>query len=353
MKKSTLAYALLVATAAAGSAHAQSNVAVYGLLDAGVEYVTNANAAGDSQVRQTSGGTNTSRIGFRGTEDLGGGLKALFQLEGGILLDTGASDGALFGRQANVGLEGGFGRVVAGRSYSTTYDFLLPFDPMGYAPLYSWATSGNATGGRRDGMLTGVSNLIKYQATFNGIKLGASYGFGEVAGSTTDSARYALGAGYATGPFSVTGVVERVNGTVAASGAYDKTDTVHLGVGYELSSSINLKAGYRNYKRALASGAADVRSALYWGGVNYNATPTVTLTAALYHQNIKNVASGADADPTMLVLQAKHALSKRTFLYATTGHARGKNDRPVSLSRDDVGFGARQTGVTAGIQHRF
>ncbi|MEB0178335.1 porin, partial [Undibacterium sp. CCC3.4] len=88
-----------------------------------------------------SGGMNTSRLGFRGNEDLGGGLKAIWQLEGGVILDTGTSDGDLFGRQANVGLQGDFGRIVAGRSYSTTYDFILPFDPLGYAPQYSWATS--------------------------------------------------------------------------------------------------------------------------------------------------------------------------------------------------------------------
>jgi len=351
MKRTAIAIALFAMTGTA--AYAQSNVTVYGLLDAGVEYVTKANAAGDSLVRQTSGGTNTSRIGFRGTEDLGGGLKALFQLEGGILLDTGASDGALFGRQANVGLEGQFGRLVAGRSYSTTYDFLLPFDPMGYAPLYSWATSSNATGARRDGMLTGVSNLLKYQGTFGGIKVGASYGFGEVAGSTTDSARYALGGGYTAGPASFALVYERTNGNVAASGAYDKTNTIHLGLGYELSKDMSLKGGYRNYKRSLASGVADLRSDLYWAGVNYNATPALALTTTLYYQNIKNVASGSDADPTMLVLQAKYALSKRTFLYATTGYARGKNDRLVSLSRDDAGFGTNQTGVALGVQHRF
>lgn len=280
-------------------------------------------------------------------------MKALFQLEGGLLLDSGASDGALFGRQANVGLEGGLGRIVAGRSYSTTYDFILPFDPMGYAPLYSWATSSTATGGRKDGMLTGVSNLIKYQATLNGVKLGATYGFGEAAGSTTDSAKYALAAGYNAGPFGIAAVYDRINGTVDASGAYDKTDTIHLGTGYELPNNVKLSAGYRKFKRSLASGAPDLRSDMYWGGVNYKATPALTLTGALYHQNIKNVASGTDADPTILVLRANYALSKRTNLYATTAHARGKNDQLVSLSRDDAGFGSTQTGVSIGMQHRF
>ncbi|MEC4718446.1 porin [Noviherbaspirillum sp. CPCC 100848] len=351
MRQTSIIFALLAAASA--TTQAQSNVTVYGVLDAGVEYVNNANAAGDSLIRQSSGGTNTSRIGFRGTEDLGAGLKALFQLEGGILLDTGASDGALFGRQANVGLEGNFGRVIAGRSYSTTYDFLLPFDPMGYAPLYSWATSSNATGGRRDGMLTGVSNLIKYQGTFNGVKLGATYAFGEAAGSSSDSARLALGVGYATGPVSFAAVIDRANGARIAGGAYDKTDTIHLGVAYDVSKSVDLKGGYRNFKRSLASGGADLRSDLLWGGVNFNVSPALTLTTALYHQNIKNVAAGADADPTMLVLQAKYTLSKRTFVYGTTGYVRGRNNQLVSLSRDDAGFGTNQTGVTVGIQHRF
>jgi hypothetical protein len=87
-----------------------------------------------------SGGKNTSRWGLRGTEDLGGGLKAVFNLEGGILMDTGAADGALFKRQAYVGLEGSFGRVVIGRSFTSTYDTVIKFDPMGFAPNYSWAT---------------------------------------------------------------------------------------------------------------------------------------------------------------------------------------------------------------------
>ena len=146
MKKSALALAVLAALSLNTVAHAQSNVQVYGLIDAGVEHLTNAGPNGADMNRVISGGKNTSRWGFRGSEDLGGGLKAVFNLEGGILLDTGAQDGALFKRQANVGLEGGFGRVVIGRSFTTTYDLVIKFDPMGFAPIYSWATSGNSTG---------------------------------------------------------------------------------------------------------------------------------------------------------------------------------------------------------------
>jgi predicted porin len=115
MKKSPLAIAAMALFAAAGSASAQSNVQVYGLLDVGMETANNQTPTGGSMTRVISGGMNTSRWGLRGSEDLGGGLKAVFNLEGGILMDTGAQDGALFKRQANVGLEGAYGRVVIGR----------------------------------------------------------------------------------------------------------------------------------------------------------------------------------------------------------------------------------------------
>lgn len=359
MKKSLLPLAVLATIA--GAAQAQSSVTVYGIMDTGVEYTTHANAANDSVLRLTSGGQNTSRFGFKGSEDLGGGLKALFQLEGGMFIDTGVGDGALFKRQANVGLEGGFGRVVAGKSFTTTYDFMLPFDPMGYAPDYSWVTSGNGTGVSKYGMPTAFDNIIKYHGKFGGFNVGASYGFGEVAGTTSDSARYALGLGYANGPFSIGTSYDRVNGnTVAATGNKNQAATVHLGAAYQVTSSVALKGGYRNYK--LVAGAAatpDVRADMYWGGVNYQATAAVGLTGVIYHQDVKNVADRTDADPTMYVFRAKYALSKRTDLYAAAAYAKAKNNQLVGLTRDSTadggvsGFASSQTGLIAGIQHRF
>jgi predicted porin len=115
MKPSVLMLALSATLFTGAAAHAQSNVQIYGLIDAGVDYTTKTNAAGDSATRVISGGKNTSRWGLRGSEDLGKGLKAVYGLEGGILLDSGAADGALFKRQAFVGLEGDFGRLVIGR----------------------------------------------------------------------------------------------------------------------------------------------------------------------------------------------------------------------------------------------
>lgn len=353
MQKKLLTTAVL--SVLSGAAAAQNNVTVYGLLDTGVEYVNHANATGDSVTRMSSGAMNTSRIGFRGAEDLGGGLKAIFQLENGFRLDTGAFDGdtnQLFNRQSTIGLEGGFGRVVAGRSFSTTYDFILPFDPMGYSGQYSWTTSAGATGGRKDGMPTGVSNLVKYQGTFSGFKLGAMYGVGEVAGSSADSSKYGVGLGYGSGPFSLAATFDRVNGAAAiAGGAYDKTTTAHLAGGYQVSEALKFSLGYRYYKKTPASGATDLRSDFFWGGGSYEFAPALTFIGAVYYQNQKNLP--VDADPIMYSLRLKYALSKRTDLYASAAYAKAKNSQMVGLSRDDVGYDDSQSGLILGMQHRF
>jgi predicted porin len=351
---SMLAAFATLATMTTTGAQAQSSVTVYGLIDSGVEFVNHANAAGNNVVRLSSGMMNTSRIGFRGTEDLGGGLKAVFQLENGFKLDTGSFDGdtnQLFNRQSTVGLEGGFGRVVMGRSFSTTYDFILPFDPMGYSANYSWVTSAGTTGGRKDGMPTGVSNLVKYQGEFSGVKVGAMYGFGEVAGETSNGAKYGVGLGWGSGPFSVAATYDRVNSTTAASVAYDRATSAHLAAGYQLSDAWKFNLGYRYYKKTLATGATDLRSDFIWGGVTYKFTPAMSVIGAIYYQNIKNVAN--DADPIMYSLRLKYAMSKRTDLYLSTAYAKAKNNQLVGLSRDEAGFANSQFGMALGMQHRF
>jgi predicted porin len=358
MKKATCLLFAMATTS--GAALAQTNVQLYGLLDQALEYNSHSNAKQNSLVRMKSGGMNTSRFGLRGSEDLGGGLKAVFQLESGIQIDTGSFDdpSALFNRQANVGFEGAFGRVVMGRSFSTTYDFVLPYDPMGYAPLYSWATSSNASPPvdkgtvRKDGMLTGVSNMIKYQGKFGPMRLGAAYALGEEAGNSSRNAKYDFAAAYEEGPLGLVATYDIQNGATATNGNADKTKTIHLGASYQIGNT-KLYAAARDYRRSLASGAPELRSSMYWAGASYQATPALTLTGVLYYQNIKDVGANAEADPKMLVARARYALSKRTDLYAVMAYAKAKNGLNVSVSRDDAGFSSNQTGVALGVQHRF
>jgi predicted porin len=354
MKKTSLTLAVLALAAAAGGAQAQSNVQVYGLLDVGVENANHQTPTGGGMTRVISGGMNTSRWGLRGSEDLGGGLKAVFGLEGGILMDTGAQDGALFKRQAYVGLEGAFGRVVMGRSFTSVYDTVISFDPMGFAPFYSWATSGPATGPSKYGFTTAYDNIIKYSGSAGDFKFGANYAAGEQTTGTQDSAKYGFTTVYKLGGANLMATWERNNGnTVVATGNRDKNTVWHLGANYE-TGPIKLWGVVRDYK--LVAGKAltvDVDATTVWGGIAYKANEVTTLTGAIYHVNVKNVAAGKDADPTMYVARYRYALSKRTDLHVSAAYAKARHGQLTGLSRDDAGYADSQRGVTVGMQHRF
>jgi len=353
MKKSSLALAVLAALSLGASAHAQTNVQVYGLIDAGVEYVNHADAAGDGVVRVISGGKNTSRWGLKGSEDLGGGTKAIFGLEGGVLMDTGAADGALFKRQAYVGLDGRLGRLVAGRSFTTVYEFVIKFDPMAFAPNYSWATTGAATGPSKYGMTTAFDNLVKYSGQSGDFTYGASIGLGEQPASSAEGRKYAVAGAWNNAGLGLMVSFEQVNGnTVAATGRHDETRVVHVGADYK-TGDWRYTAGLRGYEQEPGrANALEVRADTYWAGVS-RTFGKATLTGAVYHINVKNVAANTDADPTMVVARGLYALSKRTDLYLAVAHVKGRHGQLVGLSRDDAGFGTSQSGVTGGIQHRF
>lgn len=353
MHKNVLTMAVLGALTVAGSAAAQSNVTIYGLLDTGVENITNAGPGG-SATRVSSGGMNNSRFGFRGVEDLGGGMKALFNLEGGLLTDVGASDGALFRRQATVGLEGSLGRVVIGRSFSTVYDFIVGYDPMAYAPYYSWASSGSASGASSYSMTTSADNVVKYSLEKGAFKFGAMYGLGEQTSGSSDGAKLQGAVNYTAGQLSLITTYEQTNGNnVAATNRHDKTNVLHVG-GMVNVGDFKLQLVGRNYKTESNNRSVrDIRANTYWVGVTYKATPALTLTGATYYTDVRNVARGTDADPVMYVLRARYALSKRTDVYLTGAYAKAKNDKLISLSRNDVGFGDSQRGIMSGVQHRF
>lgn len=324
--------------AACGGASAQSGIVTYGLVDMNVGQISNFSPDGKSATRVSSGGMNTSRLGFKGTEDINGGLKAVFQLEMGIAADTGVADNPLFKRQATVGLEGRFGSVLVGRAFTSVYDFMLPYDPMGYAPFYSWAPTGNGSGASKYGMALWFDNLVKYTVTRGGFSFGASYGFGE----QVHGGKAAVAANYAHGPWSAVAGWERLEG---APGLNELTTARHVGA-MVASGRWRLQAAARDYRH---EGAQNHRARLYWAGASYAITEPLTLTGALYYQDERS----ADADPLMLVLRARYALSKRTDLYLTAARARADNGRRVSLSRDEIGYGSTQRGVVVGIQHRF
>ena len=158
---------------ACGTAYAQS-LTIYGVVDAAVEHVTNVGASGDSLTRMPSltGGSVPSRIGFRGTEDLGDGLRAVFTLEQGFAPDSGVLNqgGRSFGRQAFVG-SCPWGSLTAGRQYTMLFWSLLETDILGPANFGAGSLDSYIPNARAD-------NALAYRGTFNGFTVGATYSLG-------------------------------------------------------------------------------------------------------------------------------------------------------------------------------
>ncbi|MDO8755830.1 MAG: porin, partial [Polaromonas sp.] len=214
MKKSLIAMAIL---AAAGVASAQSSVTLFGVVDATVAHGSGSVA---NKTQLTNSGYNSSRLGFRGVEDLGGGLKASFHLEAGVNNDNGSGantstnnqstgstggGGLTFNRISTVSLSGGFGDVRLGRYYTPQFWNLTVYDPFGTNGVGTTQTLNSSLGGP---VAVRASNSIGYTTpSFGGFKVWAAYYMGENlsnAGATRNDGRgLAVRLSYDNGPISV------------------------------------------------------------------------------------------------------------------------------------------------------
>jgi GBP family porin len=207
MKKTLIVAA--VAASFATAANAQSSVTLYGLIDAGFTYVNNEVAANTAKgsaaaFRLSSGNINGSRWGLRGTEDLGGGMKAIFTLESGFNIGNGQAlqGGREFGRQAFAGISTAqFGTVTLGRQCDSVVDYLGPLTANG-----GWGGTYFAHPFDNDNTDNSfrVNNSVKYQsANYGGVTFGGLYGFSNQAGGFANNRAYSAGAQYANGPFKI------------------------------------------------------------------------------------------------------------------------------------------------------
>jgi predicted porin len=347
MKKSLLALAVLGAIA--GSAAAQTNVTVYGLVDIGVVRESGGPAAG-ATTKLTGGIANGSRFGFRGTEDLGGGLTALFTLESGYQPDTGVmgQGGLLLGRQAFVGLQGGFGTIKLGRQYTPIDVVLGSIDPFGNG------LTGKAVNVFARGYVSRFNNGILYSTPkFGGFSADLAYGFGEAAGNHS-AGRYIAGAvGYAAGPLKVSLAHQDTNTVPAAATATapavlagsDK-NTV-LGATYDFGvATLHAAYGLTDSDRGPAT-TGDFNDVMV--GV------TVPVGAGKFLANFvrRNDKLGT-ADANFAGLGYMHSLSKRTTLYTSYGYIKsrgaGANGYTVGSA---IESGTGNKGFAAGVRHTF
>ncbi|WP_144142343.1 porin [Paraburkholderia sp. BCC1884] len=185
----------------ASLANAQSTVTLYGVVDAGLQYVSNV--GGHHLFQASSGNLQGDRWGLKGTEDLGGNMKTVFVLENGFNIYNGrlGQGGDQFGRQAYVGLSTRYGTVTLGRQYDSVVDFV---DPLGAAT--QWGTFYAAHAGDVDNMnnTNRMNNSIKYTSNnYNGLKFSAGYSLGGIAGASGRNQIITGGFGYSTGSFSL------------------------------------------------------------------------------------------------------------------------------------------------------
>jgi predicted porin len=330
MKKSLLALAVLGAFA--GAASAQTNVTVYGLVDAAIQRVDVT--GGDAVWSMADGNSffnkNGSRLGFKGSEDLGGGLSAIFALESGFNVDNGSlgQGGRLFGRQAFVGLQGNFGAVKLGRQYTPMFLALDAIDP--FATGYAGAINNFIFNAGPGAQGLRMENTINYSLSMGGFSGQIAYGMGEQATSTSDAAELGVGLGYANGPINVQFAYHDANGTPLAP---KDAKVAFLGGSFNFGVA-KIHAGFQTDKNDVVG--LDNRN--YMLGVSAPIGKG-SLMASYVRGDDRN-ATNDDLD--QYAVGFVYGLSKRTDVY--TSYAR-INDKSATNVDGNI--------FNVGLQHRF
>jgi len=371
-KLKTICAAALLASGAA--AHAQSSVTLYGIIDTGIEYLTNANPQGNSVVRmsQLTGGDLPSRWGLTGKEDLGGGLSAIFTLENGFNSATGAAaqGGRLFGRQAYVGLSGKWGTLTFGRNQNLFYYAMPVADVIGPSEFSMADFDPYIASARND-------NSVSYKGSYHGVSVGGTYSFGrdtlapgncggQVPGDFVACRAITASLGYDYyGKWGIVGVYDQQRG-----GSEDATMTVIPGQpgipftssgdrdtrtmlnGYVQIRDLRLAAGWIH--RTISAQTASLTTNLYFVGAHYNVTPAIMLDA----QYVAFRNPHQDANGDLMILRGNYLFSKRTSVYLMLGEMLNHGNATYSVSDTTAvpaapAPGRNQFGVIAGIQQSF
>jgi len=369
---------MLALTAGAAYAQTPSSVTLYGVIDTGVERVSNANGTSSSLIRMPSqtGGHMGSRWGVRGTEDLGDGLKALFVLESGFAPDKGSNTtnqgGRLFGRQAFVGLGGSWGTLTLGRQYTMYLMSMIEADVIGPGVFGLGSFDPGLPGGRSD-------NTLAYTGRFNGFTLGAGYSLGrdavsacagEVAGDAKACRQYSLMGKYDSAAWGVALSRDEQRGGPAGTGglnASNLSDKRTAFAGYfKPIDTLKLSAGLvKRHNQGVSTTTVTPKSSMPFVGLTYTVVPALTVDGLWSQLKYSDSTDGSKA--SMVVVRATYALSKRTGVYVTSGRLSNKGSSNLSISGGATpadanvatpaalgpGAGRSQTGFMIGVRHSF
>jgi predicted porin len=356
MKKSLLALAAL--TAFAGAAYAQSSVTLFGIMDVNARRVDNANAGTIKSL--STDGASSSRLGFRGVEDLGGGLRAEFWLEGAFGADTGCGGPSLgpaacaastWQRKATVGLKGKFGEVRMGRDYTPTFLNVLAYEPWGYVGVASMANS------RLGGGFSPATTTVRANNSISYFLPAAGGLFGQVmvaAGEGATGNKY-IGAqlGYAAGPIRVSGAFGK---TYKTGTMFDDLKNISFGGSYNLGFMTILGVYEKSDYRVSSSFKNEQKMATL--GVN------VPIGAGTIKASYAKFGGSANRfRDTTIGLGYQYDLSKRTTLYTHFGRIAnegtsnqggpGAQFTASGSGPTGIAAGKTSTGLEFGVRHSF
>lgn len=387
MKKTLLSLALFGAFT--GAAMAADNVQLYGIVDLGVQHLSFDNTTVN---RLGSGIQSASRIGLKGTEDLGGGLSAMFQVETGFCANGnnasaygGAGQGAqsqagnsyctagttFMGRTSMVGLTGGFGTVALGRMYSPYFNAAATYDPFG-AGLTGSIT--NLDPGPLD--YVRVSQTMAYMTpTFAGFQGTAAYAFGGQPGNNSNGRAYNLALTYDNGPISAGVTYLQHNftaGSAVATSALMLDATGNSIVptdGYFKNKLWNIYGGYDFGVAKIGAYYAQEKygdgAAMTLGGQNPNlkiwslgATVPVGPGAILVSYGQRKDSNLSNSTVKQAAIGYTYALSKRTNLYTSYAHISNQSNvdqyvGDATIAGSGSMGGQSSSGFALGIRHKF
>ncbi len=352
---------IALALASAGAAQAQ-NVTIYGIVDNGLEYLNHTGPGNTSLVRMPNLTASTpSRLGFRGTEDLGNGLKMSFVLESGFTIDSGGLNygGRLFGRQANVALSNAYGTVTLGRQYNMTLFAVMDADILG-PNIYAVSNLDSYLPNTR------TDNALGYIGKTGAIAYGATYSLGrdaagpagpqatncggELSADSSACRQWTVMAKYSGPLLGVSASHDRMNGGPGAqfglsrSSYSDERSTLN---GYTKFGAVKIGAGALHRKN---TSAASFTSKLFHLGASYAMNEQVSFDAQLAHLDVAR----SDNDATLFSARATYAFSRRTAVYLTAGHIDNGGVSAIAVSPGATTLaGAAQSGVMAGLRHAF
>lgn len=339
--------------------------AIYGLIDAGAEYITGS--SGSLKRMPSLTGTQPSRLGVRGVEDLGDGLRAFFVLEQGFSPDTGVLNQGVrgFGRQSMVGLSGGWGTFSLGRQYTMLFWSLLDASVLG-PNIYGIPSLDSYIPNAR------ADNAIVYRGTFSGLTLGASYSFGRdaVNAGPSPSGTNCPGEGtpdskacrewsamlkYDAPRWGAALAIDELRGGPGAfaglisSTLTDRRVSVN---GYVKVGEGQIGGGL--IRRDNQANKATPRSDIWYLGATYPIIPLLTLDAEVSRLSY----SDSPNEATIAAIRATYFLSKRTALYVTAGNISNEGTLAISVSGGaPPGLAPKsagsQTGVMTGMRHSF